>query len=310
MEVDTSHPWSHRIRATDESEYDHFVGKWLHDLSEQDLSNPAMSITNGWMAKHMENKWYADTMRDKMTMFAYDSRGQGESIKQGELDAIQGAIDANYVIGQAFSKFDQLAEERGVEPGNKILQGNCIGAMTVAALYAGRFNIAQQSAGALLISPVSTFDLPLVVKTAYFFPPFVGKWAIKYLGEPVAKMMVSGEDSEFSRQKALERLNSIDIDAALKQAKQIFWRENVEKLWKYIDVPTLMLVSDSDPLTKLEQSAEVYHALKYPIWLQLKAPDHLLLEGNIDYLSDLIPKFAADPWSVYEDFKDITPEFH
>jgi len=304
------HPWAHRIAPYENHfEFDQFVYSWLHPFESLDPTNPVMSITNGWGARHHENQWWADEMYPKMGMFAYDSRGQGDSIKTGELDAIQGAIDANRLVGQAFDEFDRKAMEAGVEPGNKIIQGNCIGAMTVSALFAGKFDIAKRAAGTILISPVSTFNLPTVAKSTYFMPSWMATWAIRYLAEPLAKMMVSGDESEFSRQKALERVRKMDVDAALKQSRQIFWKENVEKLWSQIDVPSLMLVSPADPLTRIEESADVYHRLKYPIWMELEAPDHLILEDNINFLRELVPRFAAHPWEVYEEYKHIVPSY-
>ena len=304
-----NHPWGHRIQPYLNFDYGDFVGEWLHDPQEIDVSNPVMSITNGWGAQHMENKWYADELFPDLAIYAYDSRGQGESTKHGKLDAVQGAIDANFLLSRAFNDIDHKATELGVSPGNKIIQGNCIGAMTVAALYAGKFPVTRQSDGVILISPVSTFDLPAVAKMTYFLPSWAAKWAIKYLAVPMANFMVSGEESEFSRQKALQRLYRIDVDAALRQVKQIFWRENVSPYWSHIDVPALMIVSPNDPLTRIEDSAAVYDKLQYPIWLELEAPDHLILEENIDFLRKFIPRYAREPWAVYEEYKDITPDY-
>ena len=72
--------------------------------------------------------------------------------------------------------------------------------------------------------------------------------------------------------------------------------------------PSLILVGNSDPIVKIEHSFEAYDKLPYPIWLELDAPDHLLLESNIDNLSKLIPKFANDPWEFYEENKHLKPK--
>lgn len=297
-------PFSHREGIFDD--YDQFIGAWLHELTPDLLAQPAMSITNGWQARYRENQWYADALG--LPIYAYDSRGQGKSPKEGPLDAVQWGIDANVVVSRAFDHFDQLASQQGIEPHNKILQGNCMGTMALAAIYAGRMSLADRVDGVILISPVSSFSLPRILQPIIFLPTWFGRFAVNYLAPIFAKMAVPGEESEFSRNKAMARVRALDIPAAARQAKQMFWRENVGKYWKYIHVPSLILVGSNDPMVHVSQTAEVYHQLKYPIWIHLDAPDHSLLEDNIDYLAQIIPEFNKDPWGFYEKNRHLHPE--
>ena len=305
--ISPEHPLYSRV-FNDES-HNRFVTKWLTPLDKTKLSNPSMAITNGWMSEHHKNQWYADALSDNVNVFAYDSRGTGDSPKEGELNAFQSGIDANSVIGRAFDQLDTMAKEQGIEPGNKILQGNCIGTMTLASLFSGKLPLAKRTDGTILISPVSTFSLPILLKMTYFLPVWFVDFAIKYVAPTVAGMVVPGEDSESSRQEALGRARKLIPPVAVKQTRQVFWKENVTHAWKHINVPSLILVGRHDPLVKLEHSFDPYNRLPYPIWMELKAPDHLILEDNIEELKVVLPKFMNDPWGFYEEFKYLKPDY-
>lgn len=304
--VSRTHPWFQKIRAT--SDHNKFVGKWLTSLDGPDLSNPAMAIQNGWQAEHMQNMWYAEELKEDMNIFAFDTRGTGESPKQGELNATQLAIDANRIIGDAFDILEDRASQQGVIPGNKILQGNCIGTMPIAALFAAKLPLYRRINGLVLISPVSTLSLPKIMKLGYFLPVWSVRFAIKHLAEPVSNFVVPGEESEESRREAMKRARKLIPEIAVKQVRQVFWKENVANYWKYISVPSLILVSRNDPLVKIEDSFDPFNKLKYPIWYELKSPDHLLLEGNISLLKKILPEFSRDPWNFYENHKDLQPD--
>ncbi|MCE7735366.1 MAG: hypothetical protein GPJ54_10845 [Candidatus Heimdallarchaeota archaeon] len=285
-----------------------FVSKWHTDITKQKKTcKPAMGIINGWMSAHQKNQWYADALSKGIHTFSFDSRGQGKSPKSGKLNSIQGAMDANSIISAAFDQYDQICMKKSGEKANKILQGNCVGTMALAALFAGDLPLASEIAGTILISPVSTFNLPLPLKMTFFLPEWFAKFAIEKIAPTFTKIAVPGDESETSRSEAMSRLKEIDPKIAIKQAQQIFWKENVTNYWKHIKVPSLILVGNSDPIVKLRDSYDAYNRLPYPIWLELDAPDHLLLEGNIDYLSEIIPRFANDPWALYEEFKHISP---
>jgi pimeloyl-ACP methyl ester carboxylesterase len=130
---------------------------------------------------------------------------------------------------------------------------------------------------------------------------------IHNLGPKLAKHFVSGEESEDSRRKAIERMQRYDIKAGIRQVRQIFWKENVSKLWGTLDKPVLILVSPNDPVTPRDDSAKVFDLLRYPIWMELEVPDHMLLEDNVEFLSEFIPRFTRDPWGVYEENKHLRP---
>ena len=130
----------------------------------------------------------------------------------------------------------------------------------------------------------------------------------KNIAPTFAKLSVPGDDSDDSRKEAMSRLNGIDPSVAVRQTRQIFWKENVSKYWESIKVPSLILVGNSDPIVKIQHSFEAFDKLPYPIWFELDAPDHLLLESNIEHLSTIIPKFANDPWKFYEEHKHLKPK--
>jgi pimeloyl-ACP methyl ester carboxylesterase len=288
-------------------DHDKFVGKWLHSLEKQGPSKPVIAIQNGWQAEYHQNQWYADELRNDLTIYAYDTRGNGQSPKSGDLHATQLAIDANSIIGKAFDKLDNITSHNKIEPGNKILQGNCIGTMPIAALFAAKLPLSKRVDGTVLISPVSSLSLPPILKMGYFFPVWMLRFAIRYLAEPIANKVTPGEDSEFTRKEAIKRAKKIIPEVALKQAKQVFWKQNVSNYWKHIRVPSLLLVSKNDPIVKLEDSIDPFNRLPYPIWYELKAPDHMLLEGNIELLKEVIPKFVNNPWDFYEEHKHLKP---
>lgn len=296
-----------RDRLFHDDTHKSFITKWLTDI-KRNKPSPAMAIINGWMSAHQKNQWYADALSEQMDIFSFDSRGQGGSPKTGKLNAIQGAIDANKLISDAFNEYDRISKKNGKGNSNKIIQGNCVGTMSVAALFAGKLPLASQIDGTILISPVSTFQLPLPIKLTFFLPEWFVGFAIRKIAPTFAKLSVPGEESDDSRDEAMSRLQGIDPKIAVKQTRQIFWKENVSKYWEAIKVPSLILVGNSDPIVKIHHSFEAFDKLPYPIWIELDAPDHLLLEGNIDYLGKLIPKFAKDPWGVYEEFKHLRPK--
>ncbi len=296
-----------RDRLFHDDTHNKFVMKWLTNINRSKPS-PAMAIINGWMSAHQKNQWYADALSDQMNIFSFDSRGQGGSPKTGRLNAVQGAIDANKLISDAFREYDEISLKMGNGKSNKIIQGNCVGTMSVAALFAGKLPLASQIDGTILISPVSTFQLPLPIKLTFFLPAWFVGFAIRNIAPTFAKLSVPGNESDDSREEAMSRLKGIDPKIAVRQTRQIFWKENVSKYWEFVKVPSLILVGNSDPIVKIQHSFEAFDKLPYPIWIELDAPDHLLLEGNIDYLSKLIPKFAKDPWEVYEEFKHIGPK--
>ncbi|OLS26857.1 MAG: hypothetical protein HeimC2_13900 [Candidatus Heimdallarchaeota archaeon LC_2] len=294
-------------RLHNDKTHQHFVTKWLTKIN-RNYTPPAMAIINGWMSEHYKNQWYAEILSKNMNIFSFDSRGQGNSPKSGQLNAIQGAIDASTLVFDAFQTYDEISKKNGDPKANKILQGNCVGTMSVAALFAGKLPLASQIDGTILISPVSTFSLPFPIKLTFFLPVWFVGFAIKNIAPTFAKLSVPGEESDDSRNEAMSRLNKIDPKIAVKQTRQVFWKENVSKYWKHVKVPSLILVGNSDPIVKIHHSFEAYDKLPYPIWLELDAPDHLLLERNMDSLGKLIPEFAKDPWSVYEEYKYLRPK--
>lgn len=307
MKIDSSNPFYYRVKNTEH--LDEFVGRWLVNLEEQDLNNPIIGIINGWMAEHSENQWYADSLANDLSIFAFDSRGQGQSPKSGRMDAVQGAIDANYIISKAFAEYDWLVDQsdRVSQPANKILQGSCIGTMPIAALFAGRLPLHEQIDATILISPIAKFSPPTILKIGYFIPLWLASFVKNYLTVPIANMLFPGEDSQFSRDVALDRVNKLHPPSALQQAKELLWKEDVSNFWNYVNVPSLILVSSTDPLTPIDLSVDVYHKLPFPIWFELEAPDHLILEDNWEYLQQKIPEFARDPWDFYERYKHLEP---
>ena len=90
--------------------------------------------------------------------------------------------------------------------------------------------------------------------------------------------------------------------------QKILWKENVSNYWSTIDVPALIFVGKHDPLVKYEDSLHPYESLKYPIWYELDAPDHLLLESNTDILTDIVPEFCKDPYAFYEKYRHLKPK--
>ncbi|MHA2169908.1 MAG: alpha/beta fold hydrolase [Candidatus Kariarchaeaceae archaeon] len=305
MGIPPEHPWFGLAENT--QDYDQFVGRWLHDLNSQDLSKPALGIVNGWMAEHMQNLWYADAMRERMTTYAYDSRGQGSSPKTGDMHPTQMAIDANAMLTQAFGAFNVEAKKQGIHPGNKIVQGHCLGTMAIAAMFAAKLELSEQLDGAILISPVSYFSLPNLLKIGYFLPVWAVRFTTKYLAPTITRMLMPADDSELTRQNALERIKNLDPASAIKQVRQVFWKADVSDYWEKVTVPCLFLVSRHDPITRFEDSIDPFEKVPYPIWLELEAPDHMVLEFNIKKLQQLVPNFAKDPWEFYDNNKHLKP---
>ncbi len=293
--------FNHRIDAINEDDYKLFVTKWL---TTNTTAPNHLFIINGWQATYSENIWYAELLKKSINTFAFDSRGQGGSPKNGRLDAVENAIDANYIISKEIKNIKKTKNP----PGNFIIQGNCIGTMTIATLFAGNFNVINDVSGVLLLSPVTTFDLPFVIKITYFLPKWFSTFSIKYIAPIVLKMIAKDEESEYSRNNAMERLLRLDHDATLRQVKSIFWKEDVKKYWKYVKVPALILVGKNDPLVSYEDSIDPFNRLPYPIWYELDAPDHLLLETNKKIISEIIPEFSKDPWAFYEKHKHMKPK--
>ncbi|MFV2015532.1 MAG: alpha/beta fold hydrolase, partial [Candidatus Heimdallarchaeota archaeon] len=277
---------SQRDRVLHDKLHARFVSKWLTDINlRSDWCKPAMAIINGWMSEHQKNQWYADALSHGLHTFSFDSRGQGKSPKEGELNAIQGAIDANSIILKGFNQYDQLCVKNHDKKSIKILQGNCVGTMALAALFAGQLPLASQISGTILISPVSSFNLPFPLNMTFFLPEWLVQFAIEKVAPTFSQIAVPGEESEISRKEALSRLQGMDPKVAIKQARQIFWKENVSDYWKHIKIPSLILVGNSDPIVKIRDSYDPFNRLPYPIWIELDAPDHLLLEDNVEYLS-------------------------
>lgn len=302
-------PFNHRRQSVNQEEYKDFTKKWLTNHEKNPCLNN-LFIINGWQAIYKENLWYAELLSEEVNTFAYDSRGQGSSPKHGRLDAIDNAIDAHHLITNELEVIQKLVNEKNCSMGNTILQGNCIGTMTIATLFAGKFDLASRVQGVLLLSPVSTFNLPLYLKITYFLPKWFATFSINHIAPRVTRMIADGEKSEFSRNSAMERLYRLDHDAALQQVKSIFWKENVEKYWKYVNVPALILVGRHDPLVKYEDSIHPYENLPYPIWMELDAPDHLILESNMELIKKIIPEFISDPWAFYEKHKHLKPKMN
>ncbi|RMG37039.1 MAG: hypothetical protein D6732_07460 [Methanobacteriota archaeon] len=299
------HPLSHRLK--EQNDHHLFNRRWLVDLKEADLSLPAYAIINGWMAYIESNQWFQDELKGKVNIFSYEARGTGKSPKNGRLDPVQYAIDADRIIGEAFKEYDQLAKEQGITPGSKIIQANCMGTLPLATMFAAKLPLSRKVDGVVLLSPVSTFNLPWKIKFGFFVPPLLAKVLRRYVAPIVVRKIAPKEESERSRQESLKRLNSIDLGVAGKQAREVLWKADVTPFWKTIKVPALILVSDSDPLVRLEESVEVYHRLPFPIWMQMTAPDHLILEDNIDKVKVFLPEFAANPWNFYEKNKHRKP---
>ena len=168
---------------------------------------------------------------------------------------------------------------------NRIIQGNCLGAMTIASMFEGKLEVAKQTDGVILISPVSNFSLPLKIKFTYFLPRWLSDFVVRYLADPVMNSISPGEDSEHARSSAIDRLLRLDVDAALRQVKEIFWKEDVSNYWNSIDVPALIYVGHHDPVVKYKHSIHPFEQLKYPIWMELEASDHFLLEPNIERIN-------------------------
>jgi pimeloyl-ACP methyl ester carboxylesterase len=306
--LDPKTRWLKRINQSDNENYDLFARKWLTDV-DNNLDKPSIFILNGWQAWISQNQWYADAQKDYVNMFAYDSRGQGASPKHGRMDTLQNAIDAQKIIGKEISRIDKLAEEQGIERQNKILHGNCLGTMTISTLFAGKFDLANDTDGVILLSPVSSFNLPMKLKITYFLPIWMGNFVFKYLAEPITKSLASGDGGEISRNSAMDRLRRIDLAAASRQVKDIFWKEDVSKLWRSIDKPALLYVGKNDPLVRFEDSFDPYDKLRYPIWIDLHADNHFLLEENVEKVSKLNAEFSKDPWKFYDKYKDENPVF-
>ena len=115
-----SHRWLKRIKESDDEKYDLFARKWLTDV-DNNIGNPSIFILNGWQAWISQNQWYADAQKEYLNVFAYDSRGQGDSPKHGRMDTLQNAIDAQNIIGPEIDRIDKMAEEQDIERQNKIL---------------------------------------------------------------------------------------------------------------------------------------------------------------------------------------------
>ena len=60
-------------------------------------------------------------------------------------------------------------------------------------------------------------------------------------------------------------------------------------------------------MVKYEHSVHPLEHLNYPIWMELEASDHFLLEPNIDRITELNTEFARDPWEFYERYKGNRP---
>ncbi|MDH5401611.1 MAG: alpha/beta hydrolase [Candidatus Heimdallarchaeota archaeon] len=299
-----NHQWRKRVENTP-NDYSKFIGEWLVDIEKQDISKPALGIINGWQARYSENQWYAEALKDYMSIYAYDSRGQGNSPKDGKLDAVQGAIDANAILTKSFDEYDRVSIDSGLSISNKSIQAHCAGGMSAAALFAGRFPIADRLSSLILLSPVNTFNLPVFIKPIYFLPAKLVRFATRYIAPSVINKVQASEES---RRNAMQRLSRIDINAGVRQSKAIFWKENVEKYWKYVKVPTLIFVSRKDPVTTIEESKEVFDCLPFGIWWELKADDHFILESNIELIKKILPEFTSDPWGFYDKYKSNSPE--
>jgi alpha-beta hydrolase superfamily lysophospholipase len=295
-----SHQWYHRFIAYQDHHL--FRRKWLLDPQNREL--PALFILNGWMSYIERNLWYAQALHNHVNMFSFDTRGQGQSPKNGPLDAVQNAIDLNVIGVDTYAAYQN---HNGGDTGSLFLQGNCVGTLGIAALFAGKFPLSKEVQGTILLSPVNTFNLPRKIKMAYFAPIWLGRFGMKYVAPKIVHKIAPGEESRASREEALNRVQQLIPEVASRQVKQVFWKEDVTKYWKHMDVPSLILVSDNDPLVKLSDSAKAYTQMKYPIWMQLQAPDHLIIEENIHHLKTILPQFMNDPWKFYEYHQHLSP---
>ena len=211
------HSIGKRLKETNDHHL--FNRRWLVDLETADLSLPAYAIINGWMAYIESNQWFQDELKGKVNIFSYEARGTGKSPKNGRLDPVQYAIDADRIIGEAFDEYDRLAREKGVQPGKKIIQANCMGTLPLAALFAAKLPLSQRIDGVILLSPVSTFNLPWKIKFSFFVPPLLGKVLRRYVAPIVVRKIAPKEESERSRNESLKRLNGIDLNVASKQER-------------------------------------------------------------------------------------------
>lgn len=290
--------------------YEHIFGKWLTPMIKKRLHMDCFFLVNGWLANYYDNYPLTKKISYLANVFSYDIRGTGKSIRSGPMTVKQAALDMNHIFMKALQERKILADSYGlkdIDTGNVFLLGSCIGGLPIAAAYAAKLPITKHVAGIVIISPISKFIPYKLAKTLYFLPPLVIALLKKWLALPIINKVLPGEDASDIKQLAITRIKRIDPFVTTRHAREFLWKGDVKDAWKYISVPTLLLVGDNDPVASLESSAEVYQNLKYPIWVKLNAPSHLLLEYNLKYMHKNFPSFTKDPAQFFKDHMASKP---
>ncbi len=304
-----SHPWYEDFNNK-KLGYDQLFGKWLTPLTKERLSKDSFFVVNGWLAHHSDNNPLTDKISDLFNVFAYDARGLGKSSRFGPLTVKQTALDMNYIFVKYLQLRLEFANHHNIdtsELGKVFLMGSCIGGLPIAAAYATKLPITRYVTGILIISPISSFKPHKLIRPMYFLPPIIIQIFKKWLAKPMLDFVLPKENAKDTKELALKRVGRIDPQVTTRQAREFLWKGNVYDAWKYITVPTILLVGDKDPVAPLESSLDVYKQLKYPIWLKLNAPSHLILEYNIEYLRSNFLSFTNDPFLFFKKNQHLRP---
>jgi pimeloyl-ACP methyl ester carboxylesterase len=284
--------------------YKQIFGKWLTPMIKKRLQMDCFLLVTGWLSNHHDNYPLTKKLSHLTNVFSYDVRGTGKSIRSGPMTVKQAALDMNHIFMKVLQERKMLADSyelKDSDIGKVFLLGSCIGGLPIAAAYAAKLPITKHVAGIVILSPISKFIPHKLVKFLYFLPPFVISLLKEWFALPIINKVLPGEDSSDTKQLAIKRVKRIDPFATTRHAREFLWKGDVKDAWKYISVPTLLLVGNNDPVASLESSVEVYQNLRYPIWVKLNAPSHLLLEYNLDYMHKNFPSFTKDPAQFYKD---------
>lgn len=307
--LSTTHAWYGDFNNL-ELGYKQIFGKWLTPMTKKRLQMDSFLLVNGWLANHYDNYPLTKKLSHLTNVFSYDVRGTGKSIQFGPMTVKQAALDMNHVFMRALHERKMLADSYGLKDsdmGKVFLMGSCIGGLPIAAAYAAKLPITNHVVGIVILSPISKFIPHKLVKSLYFLPPLVIALLKNWFALPIINKVLPGEDTSDTKQLAIRRVKRIDPFVTTRHAREFLWKGDVKDAWKYISVPTLLLVGDTDPIASLKSSAEVYQNLKYPIWVKLIAPSHLLLEYNLEYMQKNFPSFTKDPAQFYKDHMLFKP---
>ncbi len=297
-QVGDKHPL-HKLQSSI-NDFDQIRGKWLSPLTKENISKPSFLLINGWMAYAEDNYELYSKVSDLVNVFAYDYRGIGQSTRNGDMTVTHAALDVNHLFVEAINQKEIQARDWGIIPGENIIMASCMGCITLAAVFAYNLPLCKLISGNILISPISKIRVNPIMTSLYFLPEKFLKFTSKYLSEPFIKMIFSGDNAEDARNQSRERVKRIASSKVIKHAQQYMWKSDVGSAWSSIDKPTMIIIGQNDPLTSLNKIKKIARKIKHSYLVELKAPSHLLLEYNLEWLRDNFSRFISDPWNFRE----------